>query len=106
MDQLIRNVLSIRRQDGLFSLLLTAPEGHIDTSASAMIGWAMHNRGDASADEADSIQRIAEGLRQHITEDGRVTDCLAECVDFAEHPQRYGTYPWGQGAVTAFLSHL
>ena len=105
------------RPDGLFSWQLTAPEGHVDTSATAMIGWALAQMETEIADrtastvtqkatltERSGIDRMAEALRDYVTSEGRMTESLAECVDFGEHPQRYGVYPWGQGAAMAFLS--
>ena len=103
--------LSVMKPEGLFSWQLSAPEGHVDTSATAMIGWALSGcrellSGSAAAGEVQkSISGIAEGLSAYVN-DGKMTESLAECVDFGEHPQRYGAYPWGQGAALAFLTSL
>ncbi len=102
------------RPDGLFPWQLTNPEGHVDTSASAMIGWALSRMetepgssregSETASSVKEMIRQLTGGLSKHVTPEGLLTDSLAECVDFAQHPQRYGTYPWGQGAALAFLS--
>ena len=99
-------VLSCLRLDGLFSWELPAAEGHVDTSGTAMIGIALkrwltakkdHGDDDLAQAAAEACDRITEGLLSRIR-DGQLTDSQAECVDFGEHPQRYGIYPWGMGA--------
>lgn len=95
-------VAGYQREDGGFSWQLEAVEGAADTSAAAMIGYALGGR----IWQKDKTDRIAGFLLNNVTEKGVVTGALAECIDFAEHPQRYGIYPWGQGAALAFLASL
>ncbi len=102
-DAITATALGRQRGDGCFSWLLTAADGHVDTAATAMIGWALRNTEDGRYDR--EIASIAAGLKKYL-KDGAMTEALAECVDFGEHPQRYGCYPWGQGAALAFFSRL
>ena len=95
--------LKRQRADGCFPWLLTAADGHVDTAATAMIGWALANTGNGQHER--ETMSIAAGLKRYL-KDGAMTEALAECVDFGEHPQRYGCYPWGQGASLAFFSRL
>ena len=105
------DALAFQRQDGLFSWQLPAAEGHVDTSASAMIGWALRTAGRSELLPADAdrlqtdgaVGRMEGGLLSRM-KDGRMEDALAECVDFAQHPQRYGVYPWGMGAALLFFT--
>ncbi len=95
-------VADYQREDGGFSWQLEAVESTADTSATAMIGYALRGR----IWQQDKTGRIADFLMSYVTEKGAVDGALAECIDFAEHPQRYGIYPWGQGAALAFLASL
>lgn len=101
-ERIAGKVAGYQREDGGFSWQLEAVEGAADTSAAAMIGYALGGR----LWQEDITGRIADFLLSHVTEKGEVTGALAECIDFAEHPQRYGNYPWGQGAALAFLASL
>ncbi len=108
---LFSTVLKYRRRDGCFPWHLQSTNAHVDTSATAMIGWALAGSREwlselSSVDEGKTgIRDIAAGLTAYV-KDGTMTESLAECVDFGEHPQRYGVYPWGQGAALAFLSQF
>ncbi len=95
-------VADYQREDGGFSWQLEAVESTADTSATAMIGYALRGR----IWQQEKTGRIADFLMSYVTEKGAVDGALAECIDFAEHPQRYGIYPWGQGAALAFLASL
>ena len=37
---------------------------------------------------------------------GKVEQCSAECMAFAEYPQRYGSYPWGNGPALKLFAAL
>lgn len=96
-NRLAQDVLSYLRADGSFAWQLPAMEGHADTSATAMIGWAMLNAGE------DHDASIRDYLLSQ-THDGVVTGALGECIDYGQYPQQYGVYPWGQGAALAYLA--
>ena len=78
-----------------------------DTSASAMIGWAALKAMQAGLLDAElykaRLERLREGLLKQISPEGVVSGALAECDGFGLHPQKFGSYPWGQGAALAFL---
>ncbi len=93
-------ILKYQRPDGLFPWHLPA-EDPSDTSATGMIAWSL--LGFPDEEYRTSVRRMLEGLAGQI-QDGRVEGSLAECVDFGVHPQKYGHYPWGQGAVLAALA--
>lgn len=102
------SVFSYLRRDRLFSWQLEALDGPLDTSASGMIYWSADRLCEAGvlkdfdrnllADGADALRRQING--------GKVFGASAECTDFAQYRQEYGSYPWGQGAVLAFLAGL
>lgn len=94
-DELTRIILSYRRDDGLFPWALTCPEGHPDSSASCMLARAIP---EAASDTVSAV------IKGYLTEAGQVTSALDACEDLAVHRQRYGVYPWGQGAFLLALS--
>ena len=99
LQRLTRVVSDFQRQDGSFSWLLPASEGPADTSATAMIACAMLagvRRGCLEEDWTQQIGKAAEFLLSCV-KNGRVEQCSAECEGFAQYPQRYGSYPWGDG---------
>ena len=44
----------------------------------------------------EQVRAAAEFLLSCV-KNGRVEQCSAECEGFAQYPQRYGSYPWGDG---------
>ncbi len=99
LQRLTRAVSDFQRKDGSFSWLLPASEGPADTSATAMIACAMLagvRRGCLEEDWTQQIGKAAEFLLSCV-KNGRVEQCSAECEGFAQYPQRYGSYPWGDG---------
>lgn len=99
LQNLTRRAVDFQRTDGSFSWLLPAFEGPADTSATAMIACAMLSgvrRGCLEEDWTGQIRAAAEFLLSSV-KNGRVEQCSAECDGFAEYPQRYGSYPWGDG---------
>ena len=94
-----------RRKDGLFSWQLDCRKGPLDTSASGMIYYALQCMEEQAAPfTQDDLDLAANALLSQVDERGRVLQASAECIDFAQYVQRYGCYPWGQGAVLAFLA--
>ena len=99
LQRLTRAVSDFQRHNGSFSWLLPASEGPADTSATAMIACAMLagvRRGCLEEDWTQQIRKAA-GFLLSCVKNGRVEQCSAECEGFAQYPQRYGSYPWGDG---------
>ena len=88
---------------------LEAVEGHGDTSATAMVFWAIglamkHRPQLLEETRARQCADLAEqGLRSWVR-DGRIYESSGECIDFAMYPQNFGNNAWGQGAALAFLA--
>lgn len=124
-QSLAEAVCKYQRPDGGFSWQLEALEGHRDSSAEGMIGAALMKgmragmlteSDDGSAAALlqakqpalqgaffyNNLVRLEEILQQSVT-GGTVGDCSGECRGFAEYPQNYGSYPWGNGSVLEFL---
>ncbi len=112
-QRLLGAVHEYRREDGLFAWQLECAKGPLDTSASGMIYYALQllaeqdaaGSGLSSPFTGEELDLAAHSLLAQTDAGGRVLQSSAECVDFAQYVQQYGTYPWGQGAVLAFLAH-
>ena len=132
---LVRTTLSYQRLDAGFSWQLQAIEGEPDTSATAMIGYALARTlksgifdGAATNNSQNSSRNVNKGgdfdgnstlscesVKQSLlrmqdfillhSEKGSVQKSLSGCEDIGVHRQVYGHYPWGQGAALAMLTH-
>ena len=106
---LVYTTLSYQRLDGGFSWLLPAVEGEPDTSATAMIGYAiaLSLAFDLLPEDESRIRQALLRMKDFVlnhTKNGQVNQALSSCEDLAVHRQVYGHFPWGQGAALAFLS--
>ena len=104
--KLLINSLSYLRKDGYFSWQITAVEGPKDTSATAMIGYALKkgkiylmNENMQQEDRVlveDALKKI-ESAMVNSCKNGKIYDCSGECHGFSQYPQVYGAYPWSLG---------
>lgn len=127
-QKLMKSVFPYMREDGYFSWQLSAMEGPKDTSATAMIGYAMKKvytilgnedrqkeedeklaaflKKEDSEVAADKIREIMDKIHKALLSsyrNGSIYDCSGECEGFSQYPQIYGVYPWSQGPGTRFL---
>ena len=108
LQRLACAAITYQRQDGSFSWLLPAAEGPADTSATAMIACALLTgirRGCLEEDRAEQVKAAAEFLLSCM-KNGKVEQCSAECTAYSEYPQRYGSYPWGDGPALKLFAAL
>lgn len=123
--KLLRGSLNYLRKDGYFSWQLEAKEGPKDTSATAMIGYALQKaveagivaveervpgeKKDSRLKDQEVTRTIAiclEAMEKAIItsiKQGKIVDCSGECEGFSQYPQVYGAYPWSLGPGTRFL---
>lgn len=117
--QLLENSITYQRADGGFSWQIQAVEGHLDSSATAMIGIGIRvllNKGvlsEPSSQESETNQQNYKKLQEsfeklglvldNCVKNGKVVDASAECIDFAQYPQIYGSYPWSVGPYLRVL---
>ena len=114
-NKLIENVITYLREDGYFSWQLSAIEGPKDTSATAMIGYAIKKGQEFlilteeqgcekqySMDWELKIKKMKDALLSSY-KNGNIYDCSGECHGFSEYPQIYGAYPWSLGPGMRFL---
>ena len=119
-EKLVITVCQYLRKDGYFSWQLPAMEGPKDTSAVAMIGYAMKKGrtilGYAENSEEKavvdcrgknfSVESVLEQLQDALRDSsrsGKIYDCSGECEGFSQYPQVYGAYPWSQGPGSRLL---
>ena len=119
-EKLVITVCQYLREDGYFSWQLSAIEGPKDTSATAMIGYAMkkwrtlfdYAENDEEKSVVDcrgqkiSVESVLEELRNTLRNscrNGKIYDCSGECEGFSQYPQVYGVYPWSLGPGVRLL---
>ena len=100
-QNLVEKVVSYIRADGSFSWQLSALEGPQDTSATAMIGYAVKKTG-LGEQYTFQLEQIQQALGISY-KDGKIYDCSGECEGFSQYPQVYGAYPWSLGPGVRFL---
>ena len=130
--RLTGNVCKYLREDGYFSWQLSAIEGPKDTSATAMIGYAIKKgilvlengqkelfcAEKEEQDKKESIQlfcsdgqdnesaKIINEIKSALVNsarNGKIYDCSGECEGFSQYPQVYGAYPWSLGPGARML---
>jgi rhamnogalacturonyl hydrolase YesR len=102
----VDKVEAYQLENGMYAWQLGAKEGPLDTSATAMILYAI-----ARGLENDILIGIhrsrmlrgKEALMEAVQE-GKIYNCLAECGGFGIYPQRYDAFPWSMGpALSLFM---
>lgn len=120
--QLVEKCITYQRADGGFSWQVQAMEGHLDSSATAMIGIGMSRLLNRSISEIVSSMnteieqqddgKIQESFKElmlvleNCVKIGKVIDASAECIDFAQYPQNYNSYPWSVGPYLRVLASI
>ena len=105
--------LKYLREDGYFSWQLSAMEGPRDTSATAMIGYALKKsvsfdlnsqkkNSREEKTEKEAFVKIESAILNSCKE-GKIYNCSGECDGFSQYPQRYGAYPWSLGPGLRFM---
>ncbi len=104
--RLVDKVEAYQLEGGLYSWQLSAKEGPVDTSATAMILYAIARSLDTKVLIGIHKSRMMRGREAlwNSVKDGKIYGCLAECQGFCMYPQVYGAYPWSLGpALSLFV---
>lgn len=90
---------------GWYTWQLPAKEGPVDTSATAMILYAIARSLETKVLIGIHKSRMIRGLEalQSIVTEGEIPNALAECQGFCMYPQTYGAYPWSLGPALALF---
>lgn len=104
--RIVDKVEAYQLEGGLYSWQLGAKDGPVDTSATAMILYAIArslNNGVLIGIHKSRMMRGREALWNSV-KNGKIYGCLAECQGFSMYPQVYGAYPWSLGpALSLFV---
>ena len=103
---LVDKVENYQRADGMYSWQLSALEGNHDTSATAMILYAIAKGIEHEILVSGHRSRMVRGrdVLAAMVDGGKMGDCLTECGEFGVYPQQYGTYPWSLGPALSLFS--
>lgn len=104
--RLVDKVEAYQLEGGLYSWQLEAKEGPVDTSATAMILYAIARSLDTKVLIGIHKSRMLRGREAlwHTVKEGRIDNCLAECQGFSMYPQVYGAYPWSLGPALSLFA--
>jgi len=101
----IENIIKYQK-NGYFYWQLGALDSYVDTSATAMIGYAI-KKGITIGLIDKKYENVALNALDAIiksTKNGIIGDCSGECRGLSMYPQVYSSYPWSQGPGTALYS--
>lgn len=104
--RIVDKVEAYQLESGLYGWQLEAKEGPVDTSATAMILYAIARSLDTKVLIGIHRSRMVRGREAlwNLVKEGRIENCLAECQGFSMYPQIYGAYPWSLGpALSLFV---
>ena len=105
-ELIVKTTLNYQMNNGYFKWQLTAVEGHIDTSATSMISYAIKRGVMIGMLNRSFLHYSNLGLVaiSHSVENGVVMDSSAECTEFGVYPQSYESNQWAQGPTTALAA--
>jgi len=105
-EVMIKTTLNYQMKSGYYKWQLTALEGHVDTSATSMISYAIKRGVMIGILNRSFLHYSNLGLLaiSHSIEKGVVMDSSAECIAFGMYPQDYGSNQWAQGPTTALAA--
>lgn len=104
--RLVDKVETYQLENGLYSWQLGAKEGPVDTSATAMILYAiaLSIKSGILIDIHKSRMLRGRNALLGLAKDGKIDNCLAECLGFSMYPQTYGAYPWSLGPALSLFA--
>jgi len=102
--KILNSSIKFQDEEGYFKWMLPARDGHIDTSATAMIGYSIKRAIDLEILGENFLPYAEKSLQalHNKTENGVVFDSSAECEGVGKYPPRFESNQWGQGFGTAF----
>ena len=104
---LVDKVETYQREDGMFTWQLSAKDGPIDTSATAMILYAIARGIEHEILIPIHRSRMVRGkdaLLAAVTNEGKLFDALDVVRKFGVYAQTYDAYPWSLGPALALFS--
>lgn len=103
---LVDKVEAYQQESGMYAWQLSAREGPVDTSATAMILYAIARGLEHNILIGIHRSRMLRGKEAlaAVVKEGRLPDCLAECGGFGIYPQKYAVYPWSLGPALSLFN--
>lgn len=104
--RMVDKVEAYQLEGGLYPWQLSAKEGPVDTSATAMILYAIAKSIENKVLIGIHKSRMLRGREALLSSvrEGKIKGCLAECQGFSLYPQVYDAYPWSLGpALSLFV---
>jgi rhamnogalacturonyl hydrolase YesR len=104
---IVAKVVQYQRNDGYFCWQLSAEDGPVDTSATAMILYAIAKGVQIGVlSIRDYYIRLNKGKDAlHLSyKDDDIFNCSSEAVGPGMYPQVYGAYPWALGPAISFFT--
>ncbi len=95
-QEMISKVMNYQTEQGFFTWQLECLEGHIDSSATSMIGYSLCKAmllNILGKEYSEKIDKITKAL-DNLTINGKVNEASGECGGFSVYPQKYDSYPW------------
>ena len=108
LQRLVETVLTYQNKSGGYNWQLQARDGHFDSSATSMIGYALMKGimlGFISLTYLENVNKDIKALYT-VSTNGVVKHSSAECRGLGMYPQRYENNPWSQGPTTSLVSLL
>lgn len=104
--RMVDKVEAYQLEGGLYGWQLGAKGGPSDTSATAMILYAIARSLETKVLIGIHKSRMVRGKEAlwNTVKDGKVPGCLAECQGFCMYPQVYGAYPWSLGPALSLFA--
>jgi len=100
-------VRPFQTENGLWRWAVPALGGLLDTSGSAMIGYATARAVELGVLDIswwDVVERAAAGIAGLTRADGTVDKAQGECIDVGLYPATSGPAPWAQGPAVALAA--
>lgn len=106
---LVEHMKQYQREDGYYTWQLQAVEGPVDTSATAMIGYAVAkacNKHILQESNKKFAKKALAAIEQSVV-NGRIINGSGECLGFGQYPQwNYGAYPWTLGPSILLMNEV
>lgn len=104
--RIVDKVEAYQLPSGLYPWQLSCKDGPMDTSATAMILYAIAESLENKVLIGIHKSRMVRGRDALLSmiQEGRVGGASAECLDFNMYPLQFGSYPWSDGPTLALLA--
>lgn len=106
LRKIVATVITYQNKKGGYNWQLTAREGHYDSSATAMISYALQKGIMLGLIPERYLKYVISDIDSlyNVTQGGKVYKTSGECRGLSMYPQVYQNYPWSQGPTTSLVA--